>query len=186
MHPVIIKKLNCLFNIQYGFLWVDGWVGGIIVVIVIIIIMCKSVSAAQSVGKEQGRAWPSKQRKKQKQTLETWPRTEPCRSWSWVAPRAPLGLCWPADGGVIEWSPTLPQQLINADSVGLGSQGSIYGGETRPWTLMSNSAVGPVRWPATANVWLFPAVLNGLPLSFQRTGMWMKWVGEGKRLGNPG
>lgn len=56
VHPVIIKKPKCLFNIQYGFLWVDGWVGGIIAVIVIIIIMCKSVSAAQSVGKEQGRA----------------------------------------------------------------------------------------------------------------------------------
>lgn len=136
-----------------------GGGAGIIVVIGIIIIMCKSVSAAQSVGKEQGRAWPSKQRKKQKQTLETWPRTEPCRSWSWVAPRAPLGLRWPADG-VIEWSPTLTQQLINADSVGLVSQGSIYGGSPRPWTLMSNSAVGPVQRPDTANMWMVSDVLT--------------------------
>lgn len=44
--------------------------------------------------------------------------------------------------GVIKLSLTLPQQLINADSVGLESQRSVYSGETRPWTLMLNSAGG--------------------------------------------
>lgn len=39
--------------------------------------MCESVPVAQSVGEEQGRPGMNKQRRKGKQTLETWPEQNP-------------------------------------------------------------------------------------------------------------
>lgn len=44
--------------------------------------------------------------------------------------------------GVIEWSLTPQQLFIKADSLGGDSQGSIYGRELRPWTIMLNSTKG--------------------------------------------
>lgn len=44
--------------------------------------------------------------------------------------------------GVIEWSLTPQRLFIKADSLGGDSQGSIYGRELRPWTIMLNSTKG--------------------------------------------
>lgn len=94
--------------------------------------MCESVSVAQSVGEEQGQPWPSKQRKR-KQTLENMATD---RTLLELEPACPVGTSGTTlTPGVSEWSLILPQQLINADSVGLYGQGSIYSGDMRPWTV---------------------------------------------------
>ena len=116
---------NCLYNVQYAFLWEY---------------MCESVPVAQSVWEEQGWLWPNKQRRKRKQTLETWPWTEPCWSWSWSYPAGNSGIV--VTLGVTEWSLTPKQLFIKADRLGGDGWGSIYGREMRPWTVMLYSAKG--------------------------------------------
>lgn len=135
---------------------------GGIVVIVIIIIMCESVSAAQSVGGGTGSTM-TQQTEEEAKTNTGNMATD--RTLLELEPSCPVGTSGTAvNPGVIEWSLTLPQQL-NADSVGLDSQGSIYSGETRPWTLMLNSVGGQFSGLLQLISGMFSVVFKGLPPS---------------------
>lgn len=107
--------------------------------------MCESVPVAQTVGEEQGPLRPNKQRRKRKQTLETWPWTEPCWSWSWAAPRAPLGLQWPPE--VTEWSLTPQQPFIKGRQAGRRRLGKLLWQADEATNHNVVQCRGPVHWP---------------------------------------
>lgn len=92
-------------------------------------------------------------------------------------PSCPVGTSGTAPTpGVTEWSLTLPQPLINADSVGGDDQGSIYSGEARPRTRDVEQR------GAASYISIRPFSAPSLTVYCRRTDL----MGEGKRWSNPG
>lgn len=102
--------------------------------------MCESVPVAQSVGEEQGRLRPNKQKKEEKTNIGNMATNRTLLELEQSCPAGTSGTA--VTPGVTEWSLTPQQLFIKADRLGGDGWGSIYGGEMRPRTVMLYSAKG--------------------------------------------
>lgn len=140
--------------------------------------MCEIVSVAQSVGGGTGTTMT--------QQTEEEAKTNTGNMATDRTPLEPEPSCLVGTSGtaptpgVTEWSLTLPQPLINADSVGGDGQGSIYCGEARPQTRDVEQRGAASSAESYISIRPFPA--PSLTVYCRR----MNLMGEGKRWSNPG